>query len=76
MATNNKKPTHTLRCANIKATIWQNISEKGPFLATTSLVSSRISSENGVMERPSASITLRLYSPSPVRPRNGLPLTS
>ena len=35
MATTNKKPTHTRRCANIKATIWQNVSEKGPFLATT-----------------------------------------
>ena len=34
MATN-KKPTHTLRCGNIKATIWQNVSEKGPFFATT-----------------------------------------
>ena len=34
MATN-KKPTHTLRCGNIKATIWQNASEKGPFFATT-----------------------------------------
>ena len=35
MATNNKKPTHTLRCGNINATIWQNGSEKGPFFATT-----------------------------------------
>ena len=26
---------HTLRCGNIKATIWQNASEKGPFYATT-----------------------------------------
>jgi hypothetical protein len=34
MATN-KKPTHTLRCGNIEATIWQNVSEKGPFFATT-----------------------------------------
>jgi hypothetical protein len=34
MATNNK-PTHMLRCGNIKATIWQNDSEKGPFFATT-----------------------------------------
>jgi hypothetical protein len=34
MATINK-PTHTLRCGNIKATIWQNASEKGPFFATT-----------------------------------------
>jgi len=24
-----------LRCGNIKATIWQNVSEKGPFFATT-----------------------------------------
>ena len=24
-----------LRCGNIKATIWENTSEKGPFLATT-----------------------------------------
>jgi hypothetical protein len=35
MATNNKKPTHTLRCGNIKATIWQNTGEKGAFFATT-----------------------------------------
>ena len=34
MATN-KKPTHTLRCGNIKATIWQNASEKGRFFATS-----------------------------------------
>jgi hypothetical protein len=34
MATN-KQPTHTLRCGNIKATIWQNASDKGPFFATT-----------------------------------------
>ncbi|NWF73357.1 MAG: hypothetical protein HXY51_10010 [Nitrospirae bacterium] len=34
MATNNK-PTHTLRCGNIKATIWENNSERGPFFATT-----------------------------------------
>ncbi len=31
----NKKPTHTLRCGNIKATIWQNVSGKGLFFATT-----------------------------------------
>jgi len=37
MATNNssKQPVNTLRCGNIKATIWQNASEKGPFFATT-----------------------------------------
>jgi hypothetical protein len=34
MATNNK-PAHTLRCGDIKATIWQNVSEKGRFFATT-----------------------------------------
>ena len=34
MAANNKKPTHTLPCGHIKATIWQNASEDGPFFAT------------------------------------------
>jgi hypothetical protein len=34
MATN-QQPSHTLRCGNIKATIWQNAGEKGPFFATT-----------------------------------------
>jgi hypothetical protein len=34
MATNNK-PAYTLRCGNIKATIWENSSESGPFFATT-----------------------------------------
>jgi hypothetical protein len=34
MATNNKH-ANRLRCDNIKATIWQNVSEKGPFFATT-----------------------------------------
>lgn len=31
----NKQPANTLRCGNIKATIWENVSEKGPFFATT-----------------------------------------
>jgi hypothetical protein len=35
MATYKKKPTHTLRCGNIRAAIWQNVSQKGPFFATT-----------------------------------------
>jgi hypothetical protein len=30
-----KQPATTLRCGNIKATIWQNTSEKGPFFSTT-----------------------------------------
>jgi hypothetical protein len=36
MATNkqSKQPANTLRCGNIKATIWQNVSEKGSFFAT------------------------------------------
>ncbi len=34
MATNNK-PANTLRCGNTKATIWQNVSEKGLFFSTT-----------------------------------------
>ncbi len=34
MATN-KQPANTLRCGNIKATIWENTSEKGPFFSTT-----------------------------------------
>jgi hypothetical protein len=34
MASNNK-PANMLRCGNIKATIWQNVSEKGSFFATT-----------------------------------------
>lgn len=37
MATNtsSKRPATTLRCCNIKATIGQNVSEKGQFLSTT-----------------------------------------
>jgi hypothetical protein len=34
MATNNK-PANQLRCGNIKATIWENSSEKGPFFSAT-----------------------------------------
>ena len=30
-----KQPANQLRCGNIKATIWENVSEKGPFFATT-----------------------------------------
>ena len=37
MATNqqSRRPATTLRCGNIKATIWENTSEKGLFFATT-----------------------------------------
>jgi hypothetical protein len=30
-----KQPANTLRCGNIKATIWENASGKGTFFATT-----------------------------------------
>ena len=30
-----KRPATTLRCGNIKATIWRNVSEKGPLFSTT-----------------------------------------
>jgi hypothetical protein len=32
--TTHNKPANTLRCGNIKATIWQNVSEKGTFFST------------------------------------------
>jgi hypothetical protein len=29
-----KQPANQLRCGNVRATIWQNVSEKGPFFST------------------------------------------
>jgi hypothetical protein len=48
MATNtsSKRPATTLRCDNIKATTWQNVSEKGSFFATT--FSRRFKDQSGV----------------------------
>ena len=74
MATNNK-PANTLRCGNIKATIWENVSENGPFFTATFSGRSRISPGRGAMGHRSASMTLRPYSPSRVKPRTGLPIT-
>ena len=34
-APSNNKPANRLRCGSIKATIWENTSEKGPFFSTT-----------------------------------------
>jgi len=34
-STSSKRPATTLRCGNIKDTIWENLSEKGQFFATT-----------------------------------------
>jgi hypothetical protein len=63
MATNNK-PANQPRCGNIKATIWENTSEKG----------ARISSGRGAIALRSGSMILRPYSPSHVKPRSGSPL--
>ena len=62
MATNNK-PANTLRCGNIKATIWQNVSEKG-----------KINPVRGAMGPRSVSMTLRPLSAWRVKPRSGSPL--
>jgi hypothetical protein len=58
MATNNK-PANTLRCGNLKATIWQNVSEKGPFFATTFSRPFKDQSRECAMGRRSVSVTLR-----------------
>jgi hypothetical protein len=70
MATN-KKPTHTLRCGNIKATIWHNVSEKGPFFATT--FSRPFKDQSGAWRNGTS---LRLCSSLRGRPKSGLPLKS
>jgi hypothetical protein len=72
MATN-KKPTHTLRCGNIKATIWQNVSEKGPFFATT--FSRPFKDQSGAWRNGTSfvSMTLKLFSLLPMTPRSGFP---
>lgn len=31
MATTNRKPAASFRCGNVKATVWQNIGQQGPF---------------------------------------------
>jgi hypothetical protein len=33
--TSSKQPATTLRCENNKTTIWESVSEKGPFFSTT-----------------------------------------
>ena len=35
MATQTNKPAHTLRCGGLKATIWKNSGERGPFYSAT-----------------------------------------
>ena len=73
MATNNK-PANTLRCGNLKATIWQNVSEKGPFFATTF---SRPFKDQSGEWRNGTSFglnDLEALATSRVRPRSGSPL--
>jgi hypothetical protein len=72
-ATHNK-PANTLRCGNIKATIWQNVSDKGPSSERPSPTHSGISPACGVMGPRSVSMTSKRLLPSPVTPRSGSPL--
>jgi hypothetical protein len=76
MATNNssKRPANTLRCGNIKATIWENTSEKGPFFATTF---SRPFKDQSGMWRNGISFglnDLEVLMNVRLRPRSGSPL--
>lgn len=61
MATNNssKRPATTLRYGNIKATIWQNVSEKGASSQRTSLDRSRINPVSDITAPGSVSTTWR-----------------
>lgn len=70
-----KQPASTLRCGNIKATIWENPSGNGPFFATTfSRPFKDQSGKNGETARHSASMTWKRCSRWSVKPRNGWPL--
>jgi hypothetical protein len=46
-APSNNKPTHTLRCGNIKATIWGNVSEKGWISPARGVVETVVISRHG-----------------------------
>jgi hypothetical protein len=74
MATN-KKPANTLRCGNLKATIWENTSEKGPFFAAT--FSRPFKDHSGEWRNgTSFGLTdLEALVTVALRPRSGLPLT-
>lgn len=66
-----KQPANTLRCGNITATIWENVSEKGPFFATT--FSRPFKDQSGAWPTAprSVSMTWRPCWPWLVRPRSG-----
>ena len=75
MVTHNK-PANTLRCGNIKATIWQNVSEKGPFFATT--FSRPFKDQSGAWRNGTSfglNVTSKPLSPSRVTRRSGSPPT-
>jgi hypothetical protein len=70
MATN-KKPSNQLRCGNIKATIWQNSGEKGPFFSTT--FSRPFKDQSGAWRNGTSFglNDLEALSPWRVKPRSG-----
>jgi hypothetical protein len=55
--TSSKRPATTLRSGNIKATIWEDVSEKGSFFATTFLGHLRINLVPGTMALHLVSMT-------------------
>ena len=69
------KPANTLRCGNIKATIWQNTSEMGPFFATT--FSRSFKDQSGAWRNGTSFglMTSKSLSTLRVTPRSGSPLT-
>jgi hypothetical protein len=74
MATTNK-PANRLRCGNIKATIWQNTSEKGPFFSAT--FSRPFKDQSGAWRNGTSFglNDLEALSALRVKPRSGSPLT-
>jgi len=75
MATNNK-PVTTLRCGIVKATIWKNLSQNGPFFSTTF---SRSYKDPSGAWRNGTSFglnDLEALLTVPVKRRSGLPLRS
>jgi len=64
MATDNK-PVNQLRCGNIKATIWENTSENGPFIWT--IFSRPFKDQSGAWRvRSRSGLTLTPWSAEPL----------
>jgi hypothetical protein len=68
MATNNK-PVNTLRCGNIKATIWQNSRETGSLYLPTFLLSHMLKG----IDRQLYLQALRWYAGEASRPSGAFP---